>query len=106
MKLQTSLKIAAAAAVFLLGMNRPMGAQTMATMPSDTAPGLIGDTYTGVEFGYTHRTDGPPDVMHRFGAIVSRPINDELNHTDAAMRYNYTRSSANGLLRQTHEFAA
>jgi hypothetical protein len=106
MKLQTSLKIAAAAAALCFGANRPVAAQTMATVPSDMAPGLIGETYTGVEFGYTHRTDGPPDVMHRYGAIVSQPINDELNHTDAAVRYNYTRSSANGILGQAHEFAA
>lgn len=105
MKLQTSLKIAALAAGWLLGA-RPLTAQTMPATSGEFAPGLIGDTYTGIEFGYTHRSDGPPDVLHRYGAIVSRPIDDELVHTDAAVRYNYTRSGANGLINQTHEFAA
>jgi hypothetical protein len=102
MKLQTSLQLVAT--LLALGAN-PASAQ-MAPMTNDHAPGLIGETYTGAEFGYRHHSDASPKVEHRYGFIVSRPIDQEIRNTDAAFRYNYTRGGANGVISQTHEFAA
>jgi hypothetical protein len=106
MKLQTSLKIAAAMAGLVLAGSRPALAQTMPGFTNDYAPGLIGETYTGAEFGYLNRSDRTPEVMHRYGFIVSQPIDHELTRTDAAFRYSYLRGSANGIVGQTHELAA
>jgi hypothetical protein len=69
------------------------------------SPGLLGKTYSGLEFGYTHHVEGAPDVLHRYGFVSSRPLAEAKENVDAAFRYNYTRGSAFGLHADQHDIA-
>ena len=84
--------------------------------PSTTAPsdlsttsgangGLLGQDYTGIEFGYTHHVDGPPSILHRYGFIANRPatpLSSGVN-IDGMFKYNYTTGSDSGLHAWQHD---
>jgi hypothetical protein len=95
----------------LLGLALSASAQTMttttpnptSTTSSGSAYGLIGEHYTGLRFGYTDVDDGPPNVMHSYGFVASRPT---LPYVDAVFKYEYLRASAAGLRNRQHTAAA
>lgn len=88
----------------LLGLTLGLRAQD-ATIPAPTSAtyGLIGESYTGITFGYTHHVDGPPRALRTFGFIVNRPIEVNL---DGAFKYDYTGSSLLGQHNHAHRIAA
>jgi hypothetical protein len=100
------VQLFACAASLGLGFLSSAFAQAPSIPVTDLAPGLLGSTYTGLDYGYTHHSSSAPNALHRWGFISSRPIYDELRNTDAAFRYNYTRGSSSGDLMQMHEVAA
>lgn len=78
--------------------------EVAAAIAADSA-GLLGRTYSGLEFGYTHHVEGPPGSLRRFGFVSSRPIVEEAQNVDAAFRYNYTRGSLAGGTWSRHDGA-
>jgi len=77
----------------------------LAQSAQDLSGGYLGETYTGVDLGYTHHVQGPPDVLHRYGFISSRAMPEEFRDVDGAFKYNYTRGSAPGLDFSQHDVA-
>jgi hypothetical protein len=77
----------------------------MTAVSRDSSHGLLGQTYTGVGFGYVHHVEAPPRARHRYGFVSSRPLLELGETTDAAFRYDYTRSSASGERRHRHDVA-
>ncbi len=89
------------AAWFIALVLGPAGAGLAQT---DAGAGLLGQTYSGIEFGYTHHVEAAPRALHRYGFVSSRPLVEKEN-VDAAFLYNYTRGSAFGLGGQQHDLA-
>jgi hypothetical protein len=102
MKIQTSIKSAVCAAAILFGATAVAKAQFVPS--ADFTAGLIGQTYTGLEYDYVHRTSGPSRAVHHYAFVSNLPL-PELKNTDGAFRYDYTRQSAAGMLSHQHEIA-
>lgn len=96
MKSTYSLQLLTLAALLVVGR---VSAQTADVAAADGA-GLLGTRFSGVEFGYTHHVEAPPDEMQRFGLMSQAPIPD-LTTVDGAFRYDYTRGNG-GLKSQRH----
>ena len=62
----------------------------------------LGETYTGLEYGYIRAKDRVPRVLHRYGFVSSKPLQPNV---DAAFRYNFTSGSAAGVRVRQHDFA-
>ncbi|HVS51789.1 MAG TPA: hypothetical protein VHD62_05485 [Opitutaceae bacterium] len=105
MKIKTSLKLALAGALLAGGATTAMFAQSATPLSPADNGGLLGQEYTGVEFGYTHHVESAPAVLHRYGFVSSRPLVEAKENVDAAFRYNYTRGSAFGSLVTQHDVA-
>lgn len=73
---------------------------------ADDSPGLLGRTYSGLEFGYTHHVESAPRSLRRWGFVSNRPIIEEAQNVDAAFRYNYTRGSLVSGSQSQHDVAA
>jgi hypothetical protein len=105
MKIKPSVKLAISGALLALGVSASALAQSAAPVMNTDSGGLLGQTYTGVEFGYTHHVEGLPSVLHRYGFVSSRPLTEAKENVDAAFRYNYTRGSALGATATQHDVA-
>lgn len=80
-------------------------AQPVTAIGATAVPGLLGQTYNGVEVAYiNHTEDGPPDSLRRYSFVSSRPL-IEKNNVDAAFRYDFIRGSAFGQRLQQHDVA-
>jgi hypothetical protein len=77
---------------------------TAAAAVTSDAPGLLGTTYTGLDFGYTHHVESEPNALRRFGLVSSRPLIEEARNLDGAFRYNYTRGTGD-ITYQQHDVA-
>jgi hypothetical protein len=89
MKITTSLPLVVLASLLALS---PASAQTTAPMVSaDTSAGLLGQTYTGGEFAYTHHVESAPRTLRRYGFVSYRPLAGIANHehdvTATLLRY-------------------
>jgi hypothetical protein len=100
MKIPSSLHLLTVAAALAAG---PAFAQSPAMMSAEETGGLLGQTYSGLEFGYTHHIESAPRTLHRYGFISSKPIDDFGSNTDAAFRYDFMRGSGSGARFDQHE---
>jgi hypothetical protein len=104
MKTTTSLPLVVLAGLLALS---PVSAQTTASVVSaDTSAGLLGQTYTGGEFAYTHHVESPPRTLRRYGFVSYRPLGELGPQVDAAFRYDYNRSSLAGITNHEHDVTA
>jgi hypothetical protein len=69
---------------------------------TSTNYGLLGQEYTGLNFGYVHHVSGPPRVLHHYGFISNRPTSP---NWDVAFKYDYITGSAWGVRTRSHEAA-
>ena len=99
MKIPSSLHLLTVAAALVAA---PVFAQSNAMLSADETGALLGQTYSGVEFGYTRHREGPPDVLHRYGFVSSKPMVD-FTDVDGAFRYDYTRGGHSGLRFNQHD---
>ncbi len=87
-------------AVLALGLAASAAAQdaTVTTPDQAVSPttnyGLLGTTYAGAEFGYTHHVESAPSVLHRYGFIYNTPLPEGV---DFNFNYDYTTGSAFGV---------
>ena len=69
MKNTLTLKLISALAVTL---GSAWGASAQTT--TESTYGLLGSTYVGANFGYTHDTDGGPSVLHDYGVTYNQSV--------------------------------
>lgn len=100
MKTKNSYLIAGGALLLALAWPCSASAQPASTTLSG---GWIGETYSGLEWGYTRHRESAPSVLHRYGFVSSRPLL-EADNLDAAFHYNYTRGSTLGANGKQHDF--
>ena len=74
-----------ASALCAVGLSLTAQAQNMAPAPVPASAmgnqGLLGTTYAGAEFGYTHHIEGSPDVLRRYGFVYNQPLPEGLDFT-------------------------
>jgi hypothetical protein len=79
------------------GLVASASAQALPAAPMDTTTanyGLLGTTYAGGEFGYSHHVEGPPSVLRRYGFMYNQPLPEGV---DFNFNYDYLTGSALGL---------
>lgn len=108
MKITTSLQLATLAAALAVGS---ASAQTAVPVPAPAAedretPSLLGQTYTGLEFGYTHHVESAPRSLRRFGFVSHKPLGELGPQVDATFRYDYLRGSTAGTTFHQHDITA
>ena len=89
-------------AALLLALTWPASASAQPASAPITGE-FIGQTYSGLDWGYTRHTESAPSVLHRYGFVTSRPLL-EAENVDAAFRYNYTRGTTLGPNGRQHDF--
>ncbi len=100
MKTTTTLSLLTFAATLALC---PVFAQSPSLLAPGETGGLLGQAYTGVEFGYTHHVESAPRVLRRYGFVSSKPLDELGAHVDASFRYDYTRGSEFGARFDEHD---
>lgn len=82
-------------AIFALGLTVSAFAQSVASAPAPTSgnQGLLGTTYAGGEFGYTHHIESSPNVLRRYGFVYNQPLPEGV---DFNFNYDYLTGSAAG----------
>lgn len=81
----------------LLGLTAGASAQNSSVAvprPVGTNVGLLGGSYAGVEYGYTHQVDGGPKVLRDYGFVYNTPLPEGL---DFNFNYDYLTGSAKGV---------
>lgn len=94
--IKTHLFLSAALA---LGLAASAAAQDAMSAPSTALSptsnyGLLGTTYAGAEFGYTHRVEAGPSVLHRYGFIYNAPLPEGV---DFNFNYDYLSGRSAGV---------
>ncbi len=111
------LKLFACAAIALAGLAREASAQIAnpapapvtsdlswfglrygTTLAPNTAYGLIGQTYAGVDYTYIHENSSVPNTLHQYSFVSNVPVSAGL---DGAIKYDYT--TGNQLGRHLYE---
>ncbi|HUR56335.1 MAG TPA: hypothetical protein VM029_01405 [Opitutaceae bacterium] len=93
MKIPSSLHLLTMAAALAA---TPAFAQSSGMLSSDETGGLLGQTYSGVEIGYTHHIESAPRTLHRYSFVSNKPMDELGTNTDAAFRYDYMRGGEAG----------
>lgn len=96
MKIIPSVQLAVATAFLCAG-----GLFAQSTAAGTENAGLLGQKFTGVDFGYTHHVESAPKSLRRYGFVSQAPL-AELTNVDAAFHYDFIRGSSLGLTNQTH----
>ena len=93
----SSLKFLFISGAALLGLAATATAQRTdgtTQRPAGVGVGLIGATYVGTEFGYTHQVDGGPGVVRNYGFVYNQPLPEGL---DFNFNYDYATASEAGI---------
>ncbi|MDO8541126.1 MAG: hypothetical protein Q7S40_11875 [Opitutaceae bacterium] len=98
MKTTTSLKLATLAALAAVGTALAQSGM----MAHDSGAGLLGQKFSGLEYGYTHHVDGPPHSLNRYAVVSQAPLPEMVN-LDGAFHYEYTRGSTGGITMARHD---
>ena len=69
----------------------------------DETGGLLGRTYSAVEFGFNHHVESAPRILRRYGFVSSRPLGELGPYVDASFHYDYTRGSEFGARFDEHD---
>lgn len=96
-KLKYSLLAAAAAlglAVAVAASAQSANVAVPTPAPAEANAGLLGATYTGVEWNYISLTDGPPDSARGFTVNYNQPLSTGF---DFNANYSWARASAFGV---------
>ena len=80
------------------GLSLPAGAQPASPFSPSVAPaypangnyGLLGTTYAGADFGYTHKVEGSGGIGRRYGFVYNQPLPEGV---DFNFNYDYFRNS-------------
>lgn len=102
MKITTSLQLVTFAAGLALSSAFAQTSPAPALAAEDGG-GLLGATYSGVEFGYTHHVESAPRALRRYGFVSHKPMAELGATVDGTFRYDYVRGSLPGAtLHQNH----
>jgi hypothetical protein len=102
MKTTTSLKLVVLGVLAALS---PVYAQSGIMAGADYSGGLLGQTYAGLEFGYTHHVESAPRELHRYAFVSNAPVGELGPQVDATFRYDHTRGRSGGLSLRRHDVA-
>jgi len=84
-------------AVSALGQTSP---NTVFTQGTPASYGLLGQTYSSLDFAYINHKDGPPRLLHSYGAIYNAAITPGF---DTGLKYHYISGSEFGQGYRNHE---
>ncbi|MBC7369316.1 MAG: hypothetical protein H7343_21320 [Undibacterium sp.] len=93
----SQLKFLSISSVVLLSLAASASAQDKSFAPPrpvGVSVGLLGATYAGAEFGYTHQVEGGPRVVRDYGFVYNQPLPEGL---DFNLNYDYATGSAKGV---------